>query len=62
VFGVDVCGDAAHCLRLRDDLQRERRFARAFRSVDFDDATARESADADCCIETDAIEPLPNFL
>ena len=41
VFGVDERGHAAGLLRLRDDLQRQRRLARRFRPEDLDDAAAR---------------------
>ena len=47
VFRVDERRHAAQLLRFGDDLQRERGFAAGFRSEDFDDAAAREAADAE---------------
>src|SRR5581483_11186504 len=54
VFGVNVSGNAAGLLRLGHHVQRERGFAGAFRTVDFDDATARHPADADGGVHADA--------
>src|SRR5205823_7465957 len=54
VLRVDEGGDAARLLRLGDDVEGERRLARRFRPVDFDDAAARDAADAKREIERDA--------
>src|SRR5579863_10224097 len=43
MFGIDERRHTAEFLRLGDYLQRQRRFARRFRSVDLDHATAGES-------------------
>ena len=51
VLDVDEPGQTAALLRLRDRRQRERGFARAFRAVDFDDAAARQAADAERDVE-----------
>ncbi len=51
VFGVDVGGDAARLLHLRDDLQAQRGLAGRFGAVDLDDAAARQSADAERDVE-----------
>ena len=53
VLGVDVGGDAAGLLHLRDDLQAQRRLARRLRSVDLDDAAARQPADAQRDVEAE---------
>ena len=47
VFGVDERGLSAEFLRFGDDLQRQRGLAAGFRAVDFDDAAAREAANAE---------------
>ena len=54
MFGVDEGGRAAGLLRLGDDMQRECRLARTFRSVDFDHPAARQSADAKRDVEPEA--------
>ena len=52
MFGVDEGGGAAELLDFGDHLQRERGLAGGFRSVDLDDAAARQAADAECDVET----------
>ena len=47
VLGVDEGRGAALLLHLRDHRQRERGLARGFRTVDLDDAAARQPADAE---------------
>ena len=47
VFGINKGGCAACFLRFGDDVQGERRLAGRFRAVDFDDAPARQAADAE---------------
>jgi hypothetical protein len=51
VFGVDECASTAELLRLGDDLQGQRRLARGLRTVDLDDAAARQAADAERDVE-----------
>ena len=51
MLGVDEGGDAAVLLGLGDDVQRQRRLARAFRPEDLDDAAARQTADAQRDVE-----------
>src|SRR5690606_29423096 len=46
VFGVDERAGAALALGLGDDLQRQRGLARRLRTVNLDDATARQPTDA----------------
>ena len=46
VLRVDKRGGAAHLLRLGHAMQRNRRFTRGLRPVDFDDTAARQAADA----------------
>ena len=53
VFGVDEGRDAAELLRLRDDLQRERRLAGGFRSEDLDHAAAGQAAHAERPVDAD---------
>ena len=53
VLGVDEAADAAGLLRLRHDLQGERGLAGGFRSVDLDDAPARQPADAERDVEAE---------
>ena len=53
VLDVDEGRRAAVLLRLGDRVQRERRLTAGFRSVDLDDAAARETADAEGEIEGD---------
>ena len=53
MFGIDEGADAALLLGFGDRLQRQRRLARAFRSVDFDDAALRQAADAERDIEAE---------
>ena len=48
---VDEGHRSARRLGLGDDLERERRLAARFGAVDLDDATARNAADAERCIE-----------
>jgi hypothetical protein len=40
-------------LRFGDHVQRERRLTARLRTVDFDDASARQPADAECEVEGD---------
>src|SRR5688572_5338440 len=47
VLGIHERCSAADALRLGDDLQGERGFARGLRAVDLDDAAARQPADAE---------------
>ena len=51
MFGVDEGANAALLLRFGDDLQRQRRLAGGFRSIDFDDAALRQTADAERDVE-----------
>ena len=51
VLGIDEGGGAAEFLHLGHDVQRERGLARGFGAEDFDDAAARQAADAECEIE-----------
>ena len=53
VLGVDEGGDAAGLLHLRDDLQAQRGLAGRFRTVDLDDAAARQAADAERDVEAE---------
>ena len=53
VLGVDVRRRAARLLDLRDDLKAERGLARRFGPVDFDDAAARQPADAERDVEAE---------
>ena len=51
VLGVDEGSGAADFLHLGDDRQRQRGLARGFRTIDFDDAPARQAADAKCQVQ-----------
>ena len=51
MLGVDKGAHAAALLRFRDTLERERGLARGLRPVDFDHATARQSAHAERQVE-----------
>ena len=51
MLGVDKGAGTALFLRLGNHVQRERRLARAFRPIDFDDATLGQAADAQRDIE-----------
>ena len=53
VLHIDEGGEAAALLRLRDDRQGERRFTGRFRPVNFHDASARKSADAERAVDQD---------
>ncbi len=53
VLGVDEAADAALLLRLGDRVKRERRLARRFGPVNFDDAAARQPADAEGDVEAE---------
>ena len=53
MLGVDEGADAALLLSLGDGVQRERGLAGGFRPVDFDDASARQAADAERDIEAE---------
>ena len=48
---IDERRGAAALLRFGDHVERERGLARAFRTVDFDHAAARQAADAECDVE-----------
>ena len=47
MLGVNECDDAAHGLRLGEDLERERGLAGGLGTVDLDDAAAGHAADAE---------------
>ena len=51
MLGIDECRDAAVLLRLGNHMQRDRRLARRLRAVDFNDASARDAADAERDVE-----------
>src|SRR5690606_17392144 len=51
VFGVDEGAGTAKLLHLGNRLQRQRRFTGRFRAVDFDNAAARQTADAECDVQ-----------
>ena len=51
VLGIDERGDAARRLSLGDDLQCKRRLAGRLGAVDLDDATTRNTTDAERRIE-----------
>jgi hypothetical protein len=53
MLGVDIGGHAAELLGFGDDLQRQSRFARRFRSIDFHHPAARHAADAESDIESE---------
>ena len=53
VLRVDERRDAAGLLRTRDRVQRNRRLAGGLRTVDLDDAPAREPADTERDVERD---------
>ena len=53
VFGVDEGGDAAELLHFGDDLQTEGSLAGRLRTVDFDDAAARQATDAQCDVQAE---------
>ena len=53
VLDVDEGGRAAVLLRFGDHVERQRRLTARFRTVDFDDAAAREPADAQGQVEGD---------
>jgi hypothetical protein len=53
VLGVDERGDAASALGVGHRVQGDRRLAGGLGAVDLDDATARESADAEGDVERD---------
>ena len=54
VFCIDERRYAAKLLRFGNRMQCKRRLAGRFRSVDFDDASAGESAYAECHVQLDA--------
>src|SRR5205085_5425408 len=54
MLGIDEGGASAQLLRFGDGVQRERSLARAFRPVDLDDPSARETANAKRDVETEA--------
>jgi hypothetical protein len=51
VLGVDEGGDSAAPLDLGNGVERERRLAARLRTVDLDDAPARQAADAEGQVE-----------
>ena len=51
MFGVDESRGSAGLLRFGDAMQRESGLARAFGTVDFDDAATRQTADAERDVE-----------
>ena len=51
VLGIDEGADAALLLGFGDGVQRQRGLAGGFRPVDFDDAAARQAADAERDVE-----------
>ena len=51
MFGIDERRGAAVLLRLGDGVKRQRRLARAFRTIDLDDPAARQAADPQRDIE-----------
>jgi hypothetical protein len=51
MFGIDKGANSALLLRFRKAMQRQRGLAGGFRTVDFDDATARQAADAERDVE-----------
>ena len=53
VLDVDEGRRAADLLRFGDRVERERRLTAGFRTVDFDDAAARQTADAEREVERD---------
>src|SRR5690606_3614417 len=53
VFGVDEGAGAAKLLHFGDDLQRKRGLARGFRTIDFDDTPARQTAYAQRDVKTE---------
>jgi len=54
MFDIDEAANTATALRLGDDVQAERRLAGTLRTIDLDDAPAREAANAQRDIETEA--------
>ena len=50
MLSIDESAGTTYLLHFGDDLQRQRRFARRFRSIDFNDATTWQAADAQCNI------------
>ena len=58
MLGIDEGADTTLLLRFRNRMQTRRRFARAFRSEDFNNATAGESADTEGPIDAEhALDP-----
>src|SRR3546814_15683212 len=53
MFGIDKGDGAAALLRFGERVERERRLARAFGAIDFDDAAARQAADAEGTVEAE---------
>jgi hypothetical protein len=53
VLGVDEGAGAAGLLRLGDHVQRQRRLARAFGSIDLDHPAARQAADPERDVQTE---------
>ena len=53
-MGRDKGGDAARSLAFRDRVQRQRRLSARFRSKNFNDSSAGESADAESVVERGA--------
>jgi len=53
VLGIDIRRHATGLLGFRHDVQGQRRLAGALRSINLDDAPARNSAHADCRVEAE---------
>ncbi|QTK78213.1 hypothetical protein AT6N2_C0285 [Agrobacterium tumefaciens] len=53
MFGIDEGADAALLLGFRNGLQRQRRFTRAFRTINFNDTPLRQTADAERDIQAE---------
>jgi hypothetical protein len=51
VFRIDKRGDSALALRIGNSMQRQRGFTGRFRAIDFHDAPARQSADAESDVQ-----------
>ncbi len=53
MLGVDERADTSALLGFGDDMKGERGFTRGFWSEDFDDSPLGQSADAECCVESE---------
>src|SRR6185312_4714636 len=54
MLGINVRCYASRALCIRDDMEREGGFAAGFGAIDLSDAAARNTADADRCIQVDS--------